>query len=410
MPDLTGLPALDVAIGLSFVFLLLSLVASTLQEFIANLLSLRAKTLEQGLRNMLADSTPAPAGSAAAQDPPEGQPRQAKRDLLYDVYVHPLIRSLYRQGRFIGRTTLTPQADTEATPDPQKQANATSDKVTGIRLPSYISPRSFALALIDTITPGLTVTNTDGKAKEPHDVIAETRKAITDLNIPPGVKHRLLTLLDDARGDVDKFRHNIEAWFDDTMARVSGWYKRQAQIIILVLAVLITVALNANTLTIGERLWHDPTLRATVVQQAGKGGSFPKGTDAQQNLNEAIKNVEAVKQTGVPLGWAQGSKQSDDPRHIHFDSVGGWAAWLGGWLLTILAVSLGAPFWFDTLGRLSRLRGTGKPETPLPATGRGLPNERVDTAPPTVNVNVQQPQPPTTPDIQPQPPTTTGSQ
>jgi hypothetical protein len=47
--------------------------------------------------------------------------------------------------------------------------------------------------------------------------------------------------------------------------------------------------------------------------------------------------------------------------------------------VTILAISLGAPSWFDTLSRLSRLRGTGKPETPLPASGRGLPNERVVT-------------------------------
>ena len=391
MPDLTGLPALDVAIGLSFIFLLLSLVASTLQEFIANLLSLRAKTLEQGLRNMLADSTPAPAGSAAARPPAD----QAKRDLLYNVYVHPLIRSLYKEGRLIGRTTLKPAAETEATPPLQQQVSAIADKVKDVRLPSYISPRSFALALIDTITPGLTVTGTDGKAKEPHDVIKATRAAIETLNIPSGVKHRLLALLDDARGDIDRFRHNIEAWFDDTMARVSGWYKRQAQIIIVVLAVLITVALNANTLTIGERLWHDPTLRATLVQQAGKDSTFPTGKDAQENLNNAIKNVEAVKQTGVPLGWAQGKKQANDPRHVRTDGFKGWATWLGGWLLTILAVSLGAPFWFDTLGRLSRLRGTGKPETPLPATGRGLPNERVDTATPTptVNVTVQQPPP-----------------
>ena len=61
---------------------------------------------------------------------------------------------------------------------------------------------------------------------------------------------------------------------------------------------------------------------------------------------------------------------------------------IAGWLLTILAISLGAPFWFDTLGRLSRLRSSGKPETPLPATGSGKANERILTPPqvPTVEV------------------------
>jgi hypothetical protein len=112
LTDVTGIPALDVAIGLSFIFLLLSLLASTLQEFIADLLSLRAKTLEQGLRNMLADSTPPPVSGATPkpdQQPagwqPADEPEQPKRDLLYNVYVHPLIRSLYRATGLKGANT-----------------------------------------------------------------------------------------------------------------------------------------------------------------------------------------------------------------------------------------------------------------------------------------------------------------
>jgi len=233
MPDLSGVPALDLAIGLSFIFLLLSLAASALQELVANLFSLRAKVLERGLRNMLADDIPAPAGSAAASAPEQ----EPKRDLLFRVYTHPMIRSLYRESWFpLGRKTL-------------KAANSGgAAAVSNVRLPSYIAPRSFALALIDTIAPHIVATDPD--TGEPHadrDVIRQTREAILGLNIPGGVKHRLLALLDDARGDVDGFRRNVEAWFDDTMARVSGWYKRRAQLIILLLAVLITVAMNANS-------------------------------------------------------------------------------------------------------------------------------------------------------------------
>jgi hypothetical protein len=68
--------------------------------------------------------------------------------------------------------------------------------------------------------------------------------------------------------------------------------------------------------------------------------------------------------------------------------VSGIARGVGGWLLTVLALSLGAPFWFDTLSRLSRLRGSGKPETPLPASGRGQPGERVVTPGPPVSISV----------------------
>ena len=59
----------------------------------------------------------------------------------------------------------------------------------------------------------------------------------------------------------------------------------------------------------------------------------------------------------------------------------GIALAVGGWLLTLLAISLGAPFWFDALSRFSRLRSSGKPETPLPAAGSGKSNERIITPP-----------------------------
>jgi len=42
----------------------------------------------------------------------------------------------------------------------------------------------------------------------------------------------------------------------------------------------------------------------------------------------------------------------------------GWWLWLlkrcGGWFITVMAVSLGAPFWFDTLNRFMNIRSTGR--------------------------------------------------
>jgi hypothetical protein len=361
------------------------------------------------MRNMLEEKPP----------PGDTQQPDAQRDLVYRVYTHPLVRSLYRESRWFGRTTLSPskgEEDAQAEADQQLSAaraavtNAGADPVAAradlakaqtvvrsldtpadlgkVRLPSYIAPRSFALALLDTVAPAVAGTNPDGTPRADHDVIRETREAIESLSIPDSVKHRLLSLLDAARGDIDAFRRNVEAWFDDTMARVSGWYKRRAQLIILVLAVLLTVALNANTLTIVERLWRDPTLRATLVSQAGSAQLPDTDTAAKAKLKAAADAVDSVSKAGVPLGWAQSNK--NDPRHIDLATWRGRARWVGGWLLTILAVSLGAPFWFDTLSRLSRLRGTGKPETPLPASGRGQLNERVVTGTPPVNVAVQQ--------------------
>src|SRR3954452_24236432 len=92
MPDLTGIPALDLLIGLSFIFLLLSLFCSVIQEWIAGMLALRANMLEKGLRNMLDDhgrNGPPPAPAA-------GEPTDP---LAVQVLDNPLIRTLYKDTR-----------------------------------------------------------------------------------------------------------------------------------------------------------------------------------------------------------------------------------------------------------------------------------------------------------------------
>src|SRR3954469_2633483 len=338
MPNLTGLPALDLLIGLSFIYLLLSLLCSAIQEAIAGIFNLRARKLEEGIRNMLAGTTAPTAGLATT------------------IWNHRLMRSLYR-------TTLFRKKD---------------------RKPSYVPPRAFALALLDTIAPEATQPTVGPPApgktvptvtpKEQHDVLSALREKVSDL--PDPAKNALLPLIDEARGDIDRARHNIEDWFDNSMARVSGWYKRQSQIILCVLAVAVTVGLNVDSLIIGQTLWKNDAVRSAVVnaanKQGGPGTTAPGGTTS---LDTAAQNVSDVKKLGVPMGWSEVAR---DPRHL---AAKDWPGKAVGWLLSFIALSLGAPFWFDTLSRLSRLRASGKPETPLPASGRGQPHERVNPPP-----------------------------
>ena len=337
--SLTGIPALDVAIGLSFVFLVLSLLASTVQEWIAALLALRSRTLENGLQSMLAEDDQLLSGT----DVPPAADGASTLKLLDAFYAHPLIRSLYNTS---GRTLFKPKSL------PWRNG----------RLPSYISPHTFAVALTDIL--GV------------HEKAADLEATIGGLGIPAGVKYRLLTLVRQGDNDVERFRAELEKWFDDTMARVSGWYKRQTQWILALLALIVTLALNANSLTIGQQLYKDPSVRAAVVGQATSSNvtGQTSGSTPTERLNDAANNVDAVQALGVPLGWPA---KTGDPAHVRFQSVRDWVRNLLGWILTIAAISLGAPFWFDTLSRLSRLRSSGKPETPLPAPSSGKPNERV---------------------------------
>ena len=345
MLDLTGSPALDVAIGLAFVFLVLSLLGTAVQEQIASWLALRASTLEKGLRNMLENEAAPPAGAVVPA--PKSHPN-AFVALVDELYAHPLIRSLYKPGRLL----------------PRRKSKIRKTPWENGRLPSYIAPRTFALALVDTLAPNAMTPKENGKKLQTsRDAIAAVRTEIGDAPIPAGLKHQLLILLDDARGDIDAFRKGLEAWFDDSMARVSGWYKRHTQLIMVPIAIAIAVGLNANTLVIGNQLWNDSALRAAVVKQAENAKS---AKDAGATLAE-------VKDLGVPIGW---TADKEDPRYLGNQSP---LTVVFGWLLTIAAIMLGAPFWFDALSRLSRLRGTGKPETPLPASAFGKPGERVVT-------------------------------
>jgi hypothetical protein len=209
-----------------------------------------------------------------------------------------------------------------------------------------------------------------------EDAIEAVKTKLATLNsgATAGVATRLTTVLDEARDDIDAFRTGLEAWFDDTMARVSGWYKRRTQLIIAIIGVVVVLALNANTLAIGNALWKEPTLRAALVQQASAETGKTAGADAAARLKQAVADVNGVKTVGVPLGWTGDS--------VPGGSLTAIVTTVGGWLLTILAISLGAPFWFDTLSRFSRLRSSGKPEAPLPASGFGKPNERVTAAVP----------------------------
>ena len=342
MPDLTGSPALDVAIGLAFVFLVLSLLGTAVQEQIASWLALRASTLEKGLRNMLENDAEPPRGAEGSA--PQVRPG-ALEPLVNQLYAHPLIRSLYKRGRLL----------------PRRHSKTRNTPWENGRLPSYIPPRSFALALVDTLAPDAMAPKAKGKLRTSHDAISTVRTRIDRAPIPSGVKHQLLLLLDDARGDIDAFRMSLEAWFDDSMARVSGWYKRHTQLILVPIAIVIAVGLNANTLVIGNQLWKDPALRTAVVKQAEKA----------KDATDAGATIDGVKDLGVPIGW---TSDNEDPRYLGSQNP---LTVVFGWLLTVAAIMLGAPFWFDALSRLSRLRGTGKPEAPLPASAFGKPGERV---------------------------------
>lgn len=299
-----GSEMLEVAIGVVFVYLLLSLLCSVLSEEIARVLAMRSGNLEAGIRNLLND--------------PSGQ------GLAGRFYGHPLIKGLARKGWFDRRLGREGR-------------------------PSYIPSRKFALALMDIVAPADPNANPRG--------FNDVRGAVAELS-DGEIKKALLVLLDEAEGDLKKARENIENWFDDAMDRVAGWYKRKAQLIISMIGLLITVALNADTFMIANSLWGDTVLRASIVAAAEE--TAKKGlNESDSPLTDVGELQDQLQQFGLPIGWLKPSDDYEDPREPPSDPLG-WFYKIFGLLVTAVAISLGAPFWFDLLNKIINLRGAGK--------------------------------------------------
>ena len=145
--------------------------------------------------------------------------------------------------------------------------------------------------------------------------------------------------------DPTRVQAEIENWFNDAMDRLSGYYKRWTKRVLLVLSVIVVVAFNVNTIQLAQSLWREPAVRAGVVQAAQNPTNPASSTASSQAINQAIN---------LPIGWSSSTWHVDD---------GQWLWTIVGWLLSIGAISLGAPFWFGLLGKFSSLRSTGPPPT-----------------------------------------------
>ena len=201
------------------------------------------------------------------------------------------------------------------------------------------TPKTFALALLDVVAPAST-------AGAPLDFNG-LREAVAKLpDRRSEIRHGLLTLIDASDGSIASARENIAQWFDDSMDRISGWYKRRSQWILFGISALVVAFLNADTVTLTTELWHNTALRQAVV--AAAESYPPKDLPATPELGETLNQLNAL---ALPLGWTA-ADLSEGPLQV----LG--KVW--GLFITALGVSLGAPFWFDLLNRFISLRGAGK--------------------------------------------------
>jgi hypothetical protein len=179
------------------------------------------------------------------------------------------------------------------------------------RPPAYVAPADFSAALLDTL-------GHPGTAAETEAAKASLKTALDRL--PAGAARQSLQALLATSKDLDAFRDAIEHWFDHAMNRTSGRYKRLSNNAMLAFGLLVAIGANIDSLALAHSMW----------------------VDAQNAHGSAAPSLQAL-----PIGW--------DAAATHAWSVERFI----GWVITALAVSVGAPFWFDTLQKFLRVRSAG---------------------------------------------------
>ncbi|HEY8206758.1 MAG TPA: hypothetical protein VIG99_04705 [Myxococcaceae bacterium] len=145
---------------------------------------------------------------------------------------------------------------------------------------------------------------------------------------------------------------SIEKWFDDGMDQVTAWYKRRSQFIIFVLGCALAVGMNLDAIALTKDLASDSALRTALVAEAEAASKADPSQqkDAAARFKDARTQLEGL---GFPIGWSSKRPWPSDGTDQVMKII--------GLLLTALATSLGAPFWFDLLKKVMMVRAGVNP-------------------------------------------------
>lgn len=236
-------------------------------------------------------------------------------------------------------------------------------------------------ALLSQLSPSLSnVLNSIRKTKKAEETVQEIIEAKDDSPIYKGIKETINSIpeplkdslfilakraerkAENTEQELLKFQQELEVWFDRSMERASGVYKRNARGISLVIGIFIAIATNSDTLFIVGSLSTDSLMRATINRYADEvvvHNSLPNRDNfpvIQSQVNQAFEKLS------LPIGWSShnlASQEKDGQEWPLFTKR------VFGWMLSGLAISMGAAFWFDLLSKILDIRNVGsKPASP----------------------------------------------
>ena len=296
---MSGSAIFDLAVGVVFVFLLVSLICTQVGDKISTWLRWRSKDLESGIRKFILNGK--------------------ESDAFFD---NALLRSLVPQNTVITRWLMT---------TPFKGLIYQKE------IPTKLVAKSFVQILFSAVVP-------DASGATDLKALIEAIKGIKNESL----RNKLLPLVTQADEKIDTARKNIENWYDLTMEKTTEIYKLNMWGLAFVIAALVTLVLNVDTFAISTKLWQDSALRSAVAVTAG---DFVKN-------NQDAQAFATLQKLDLPIGWQISTAPfslipADWVKIPPKDYGWGVLFKLIGWLITMLAAAQGAPFWFDLLRKLT---------------------------------------------------------
>lgn len=309
---------LDVAIGLVFIYFLLSLLCSVIIEAICGLTKKRPRMLKEGIAALINDpkaleklyEQPLFIGNTAPKNIIEGLFHSVVPLLNYKKrfpsyissrsFVLSILESLKQHPEVIKRTL------TEVLPPPKsaKEIDAFREELKNLPKDKYQFIRSALVSILESAgtDPAKAFKDIETWYVEAKERSSDCQKLLDDLKdkIPrldnvenirelvgrlpadSTIRKALSPLLESAGGHLDQALDSMEKWYDEAMERVTGWYKRYSQFFAIVLAFFVALALNADTFAIGRAIYQDQSTRASLVALAGQVtvAARPAGTNA----------------------------------------------------------------------------------------------------------------------------------
>jgi hypothetical protein len=220
----------------------------------------------------------------------------------------------------------------------------TSRFLFAIRPPSYLSSSTFASILWNVLT------------KDKSIPLRSKIEGIKDQNL----QNILLQLFDQTDIKKAQFEHKIAVWYDEVMERVSGWYKRNTQAILIVIGLFISICFDADTVSIYHQLANNPEKQIELLTLAenyiakNEENDLSSSSIVLQHYDKQLSTLLDQNLSGIvePLGL--GWYEKTNPK-----SFNEWLLKILGWLVTTLGISLGAPFWFDLLKKMMMIKNAG---------------------------------------------------